>query len=141
MGRKHHMECGKAAGVPFALPLAIISGFIAEFIPIVGTYLGGALPILVGLAEQGTTAALVVLIEILLYQQLENYVLSPRISAKTIELNPGIAFGAAMAGAAALVGSLFLTAPVGADPFHGPPPGPFHGPFGLGGSASLTVSR
>jgi predicted PurR-regulated permease PerM len=42
----------------------------------------------------------VVLIEIVVYQQVENYVLSPRISAKTIELNPGVAFGAAMAGGA-----------------------------------------
>ena len=31
----------KIVGVPYALPLAIVSGLIAEFIPIVGTYLGG----------------------------------------------------------------------------------------------------
>jgi predicted PurR-regulated permease PerM len=99
----------KIVGVPFALPLALISGLISEFIPIVGTYLGGALPVLVGLAEQGPTAAIVVLIEIVLYQQLENYVLSPRISAKTIELNAGVAFGAAMAGGAVggFVGAFF----------------------------------
>ena len=39
-------------GVPFALPLALISGLIAEFIPIVGTYVGGALPVVVALAER-----------------------------------------------------------------------------------------
>jgi predicted PurR-regulated permease PerM len=99
----------KILGVPFALPLALISGLISEFIPIVGTYVGGALPVIVGLAEQGPSAAIVVLIEIVLYQQLENYVLSPRISAKTIELNAGIAFGAAMAGGAVggFVGAFF----------------------------------
>jgi predicted PurR-regulated permease PerM len=99
----------KIVGVPFALPLALISAMISEFIPIVGTYIGGALPVLVGLAEQGPTAGIVVLVEILLYQQLENYVLSPRISAKTIELNPGVAFGAAMAGGAVggFVGAFF----------------------------------
>jgi predicted PurR-regulated permease PerM len=99
----------KLLGVPFALPLALISGLIAEFIPIVGTYLGGALPILVALAEAGPTAAIIVLVEIVLYQQLENYVLSPRISAKTIELNPGVAFGAAMAGGAVggFIGAFF----------------------------------
>ena len=99
----------KIVGVPFALPLSVTSGLIAEFIPIVGTYLGGALPVLVALAEQGPTAGIVVLIEIVLYQQLENYVLSPRISAKTIELNPGVAFGAAMAGGAVggFVGAFF----------------------------------
>ena len=49
------------------------------------------------------------LVEIVVYQQVENYVLSPRISAKTIELNPGVAFGAAMAGGAVggFVGAFF----------------------------------
>jgi predicted PurR-regulated permease PerM len=99
----------KILGVPFALPLALISGLIAEFIPIVGTYVGGALPLVVALAEKGPTPAIVVLIEIVIYQQVENYFLSPRISAKTIELNPGIAFGAAMAGGAVggFVGAFF----------------------------------
>ena len=99
----------KVLGVPYALPLAMLSALIAEFIPIVGTYIGGALPLLVALAEQGPTAAIVVLIEIVVYQQVENYFLSPRISAKTIELNPGVAFGAAMAGGAVggFVGAFF----------------------------------
>jgi predicted PurR-regulated permease PerM len=96
-------------GVPYALPLAVISAFIAEFIPIVGTYLGGALPLVVALAETGSTEAIVVLIEIVVYQQVENYILSPRIAAKTIELNPGVAFGAALAGGAVggFVGAFF----------------------------------
>ena len=96
-------------GVPFALPLAVLSAFVAEFIPIVGTYLGGALPLVVALAETGPTAAIVVLVEIVVYQQVENYFLSPRISAKTIELNPGVAFGAALAGGAVggFVGAFF----------------------------------
>ena len=99
----------KILGVPFALPLAVVSAFIAEFIPIVGTYLGGVLPLIVALAENGPTVAIIVLIEIVVYQQVENYVLSPRISAKTIELNPGVAFGAAMAGGAVggFVGAFF----------------------------------
>jgi len=99
----------KVLGVPYALPLAMLSAFIAEFIPIVGTYIGGALPLVVALAEQGPTAAIVVLIEIVVYQQVENYFLSPRIAAKTIELNPGVAFGAALAGGAVggFVGAFF----------------------------------
>jgi predicted PurR-regulated permease PerM len=99
----------KILGIPFALPLALLSGLISEFIPLVGTYLGGALPLVVGLAEKGPTAAIVVLVELVVYQQVENYFLSPRISAKTIELNPGVAFGAAMAGGAVggFVGAFF----------------------------------
>jgi predicted PurR-regulated permease PerM len=63
----------------------------------------------VALAEQGPTAAIVVLIEIVVYQQVENYFLSPRIAARTIELNPGVAFGAALAGGAVggFVGAFF----------------------------------
>jgi predicted PurR-regulated permease PerM len=96
-------------GTPYAAPLALFEGVVAEFIPIVGTYIAGAVPVLVTLATLGLGKALIVLAEILLYQQLENYVLSPRISAKTMELNAGVAFGAAMAGGAigGFIGAFF----------------------------------
>jgi predicted PurR-regulated permease PerM len=96
-------------GAPFALPLALFEGLVAEFIPIVGTYIAGAVPIVIVLAEVGPTAALIVLIEIVVYQQIENYFLSPKISAKTMELNAGIAFGAAIAGGAVggFIGAFF----------------------------------
>ena len=47
--------------------------------------------------------------ELLAYQQLENYVLNPRISQKTMELNPGVAFAAAKAGGAigGFIGAFF----------------------------------
>ncbi|HEY3024403.1 MAG TPA: AI-2E family transporter, partial [Actinomycetota bacterium] len=99
----------KIVGAPFALPLALFTGLVAEFIPIVGTYVAGVLPVIVVLAENGPYAAVVIVIEIVVYQQVENYFLSPRISAKTIELNAGVAFGAAMAGVAVggFVGAFF----------------------------------
>jgi predicted PurR-regulated permease PerM len=37
---------------------------------------------------------------VLVYQQVENYWLSPRISSDTMSLNGGVAFGAALAGGA-----------------------------------------
>jgi predicted PurR-regulated permease PerM len=86
--------------VLIALPLAIIAGFISEFIPAVGTYIGGALPVLIVLAFEGFAQALIVLAYVLIYQQIENYWLSPRISAETMTLNGGVAFGAALAGGA-----------------------------------------
>jgi len=96
-------------GTPYAAPLALFEGVVAEFIPIVGTYIAGAVPILVTLAAKGPVPALIVLAEILVYQQIENYFLSPRISAKTMELNAGVAFGAALAGGAVggFVGAFF----------------------------------
>jgi predicted PurR-regulated permease PerM len=91
-----------AVGVPVSLsiPLALFGSFVSVFIPAVGTYIGGAVPILVTLAVQGLVPALVVLGYVLVYQQVENYWLSPRISAQTMTLNGGLAFGAALAGGA-----------------------------------------
>jgi predicted PurR-regulated permease PerM len=37
---------------------------------------------------------------VLIYQQVENYWLSPKLSSKTMTLNGGVAFGAALAGGA-----------------------------------------
>ncbi|MCJ7796030.1 MAG: AI-2E family transporter, partial [Thermoleophilia bacterium] len=71
-----------------------------EFIPSIGTYIGGAIPIVLTLAVQGLIPALIVLGYVIIYQQIENYWLSPRISAKTMEINGGLAFGAALAGGA-----------------------------------------
>ena len=99
----------KLLGVPYALPLALFVGVVAEFIPVVGTYVAGVVPVLGALAAVGPVAAVIVLVEVLVYQQLENYVLSPRISQKTMELNAGVAFAAAMAGGAigGFIGAFF----------------------------------
>ena len=106
-----------AVGMPvgLAIPLAIFGGFVSEFIPNIGTYLGGAIPIGLTLAIEGFVPALIVLAYVVVYQQLENYWLSPKISAKTMELNGGLAFGAALAGGA-LFGPMgaFMALPVAA---------------------------
>jgi len=102
----------RLTNVPFAAPLAIFEGLIAEFIPIVGTYIGGAVPVLVAFLAS-TSSGLWALGYILVYQQIENYILSPRITAKTMSLHPAIAFAAALIGGA-LGGILtaFLALPV-----------------------------
>ena len=89
-------------GMPvlYAIPLAIFEGFVAEFIPAIGTYLGAAVPILLALVELGLGPALILLVWVLIYQQGENYWLSPKLSADSMELNGGVAFGAALAGGA-----------------------------------------
>ncbi len=106
-----------AVGVPvsYALPLSLFEGFVAEFIPAVGTYIGAAVPILVTLGDQGLASALILLAWTLIYQQAENYWLSPRLSAETMELNGGVAFGAALAGGA-IAGPMgaFMALPVAA---------------------------
>jgi predicted PurR-regulated permease PerM len=100
--------------VPFALPLAIWMGFFSTFVPIVGTYIGSAVPILVALLDD-PWKGVAILIYIVIYQQIENYILSPRITARTMELHPAVAFGSAIAGASLLgaVGA-FLALPAAA---------------------------
>ncbi|HZD17043.1 MAG TPA: AI-2E family transporter [Actinomycetota bacterium] len=84
-------------GIPFPVPLALWQGFVSQFIPVVGTYIAAAIPLLVALLED-PVAALVFLIFVVIYQQIENYLLAPRITARTMQLHPAIAFFAALAG-------------------------------------------
>jgi predicted PurR-regulated permease PerM len=88
-------------GVPYNLALAVWVGLISQFLPVIGTYLAGALPVIVALADHPSRAVWL-LVFIVLYQQFENYVLLPRITARTMELHAAIAFGAAIAGGAVL---------------------------------------
>lgn len=84
-------------GLPFALALALWMAVLSQFVPVVGTYIGGALPLIIALLESPGTA-LAVLIYVIIYQQVENYLLAPRITARTMSLHPAISFGSAIAG-------------------------------------------
>ncbi|NLA36400.1 MAG: AI-2E family transporter [Actinobacteria bacterium] len=86
-----------AIGVPSPLALAVWMGIVSQFVPVVGTYIGGLLPVLIALTES-PGRALAVFIFMMVYQQFENYVLAPRITARTMEIHPAVAFGAAIAG-------------------------------------------
>ena len=101
-------------GVEFALPLAVWMGIVSQFIPTVGTYIAMALPLLVAIVGSPFDAG-VLLVYFTLYQQLENYVISPHVTARTMELHPALAFGAAIAGASisGVVGA-FLALPAAA---------------------------
>jgi predicted PurR-regulated permease PerM len=102
----------RAFNVPFSAPLAVFEGIVAEFIPIVGTYIAGAAPVLVAVLYS-IPAGIAAIAYILIYQQIENYILSPRLTAKTMSLHPAMAFAAALIGGA-LGGILaaFLALPV-----------------------------
>lgn len=101
-----HYIAMRVLGVPYALTLALWVGIISQFIPAVGTYLAGAVPVLVALAASPVTA-LWLLLFIVAYQQLENYLLQPRITAQTLDMHPAVAFGTVLAGIA-------IIGPVGA---------------------------
>jgi predicted PurR-regulated permease PerM len=85
--------------VPYWLPLGIWTGVVSQFIPTLGTYLGGALPALIGFSS-GTLDGILVIIFVIVYQQIENYVFSPRVSNRTMNIHPAVAFGAVIVGGA-----------------------------------------
>ena len=86
-------------GVPFWLPLGIWTGLVSQFIPTIGTYLAIALPALVALSVRPSYAVWVIVFGIV-YQQLENYLLGPRITARTVDIHPAVALGSVIVGAA-----------------------------------------
>lgn len=96
-----HYVALRVLDVPSAFALALWVGVVSQFIPTVGTYLAGALPVLVALVHD-PISALWILLFIVGYQQFENYVLQPRITATTLDMHPAVAFGAVIAGAALL---------------------------------------
>lgn len=87
-------------GTPYALPLGLFTGVVSQFVPTIGVYLGGGLPAVIALSTQTPWHALGVIGFVVAYQQVENFVISPKVSARTLEMNPAvslvvvIAFGA-----------------------------------------------
>jgi predicted PurR-regulated permease PerM len=92
--------------VPYWLPLGVLAGIVGQFIPTIGTYIGVAVPVLFSLFDDPLDAVWIVAFATV-YQQLENYVFTPRISRRTMDIHPAVALGSVIAGAA-------LFGPVGA---------------------------
>lgn len=101
-------------GVPYWLPLAIITGITSQFIPTIGTYLGILIPVLF-VVFTDPNLALYIIIFGALYQQLENYLISPRLSKITMDIHPAIAFGSVIvfANLFGVVGA-FVSVPIAA---------------------------
>ena len=101
--------------VPFAAPLAIFEGSGGGVHPDrrhVHRRCGPRVGRAAVLARRPGIAALAY---VLIYQQIENYFLSPRLTAKTMALHPAVAFAAALIGGA--IGGIltaFLALPVAA---------------------------
>jgi predicted PurR-regulated permease PerM len=74
-----------ALDAPFPLALALIAGFL-DLIPMVGATVAGAILVLATLT-QGVTPALIMLGIVLVYQQIENYVLQPWILGRAADVS------------------------------------------------------
>ncbi len=109
-----HSALFAVAGLPSPVAYGLWVGSISQFIPAVGGYIAAIIPLLAALAVE-PSLSLWVLVILLGYQQVENYWLAPRITARRMSLHPAIGFGAAVAGIL-LMGALgaFLALPVAA---------------------------
>lgn len=84
--------------VPFALSLGIWVGVLSQFIPVIGTYLAAILPAVVALSSEGPGTMLWVIVFFVAYQQVENYLVSPRITKRTMEIHPAVSVAAIIIG-------------------------------------------
>ena len=92
--------------VPYALPLAMWVA-IADLIPMVGASLG-AIPAVVVAFFGGLWTGIGTVIFFVVYQQVENYVVSPRVMKRAVDISPAAVVLAALIGATLLgfVGAL-----------------------------------
>jgi predicted PurR-regulated permease PerM len=73
-------------GSSFARGLGVIAGLL-DMIPNIGATMAGFILVPALLAEEGWTAALIMLVVLLVYQQVENNILTPKIQGKAVNLS------------------------------------------------------
>jgi predicted PurR-regulated permease PerM len=104
-----------ALGVPFAVPLALAVA-LCDLIPMIGATLGALIGVLAALlTTELWPTTVVVVIFFVAYQQLENYLIAPRILRHTVSLSAAAVLLAALIGGTVLglVGAL-MAIPVAA---------------------------
>jgi predicted PurR-regulated permease PerM len=101
-------------GVPYALPLALWVAF-ADLIPMVGATLG-AIPVVIVAFLDSVWVGIGAVIFYAIYQQIENYIVSPRVMRRAVDISAAAVILAALIGATLLgfVGTL-LAIPVAAS--------------------------
>ncbi len=73
-------------GSSYALALGVIAGLL-DMIPNLGATISGFILVPALWAEEGLTAAIIMLVVLLVYQQIENNVLTPKIQGKAVNLS------------------------------------------------------
>jgi len=96
-----HWIAFQAIGTPAPIALALWVGVISQFLPVIGIYVAGALPLLLTVVDT-PLKGLFVLGFIVVYQQIENFLIAPRITAQKMQLHAGVAFASAIIGGAVL---------------------------------------
>lgn len=89
-------------GVPLPLTLAVLT-FLGAYVPLIGAAVAGCAAVLVALAAQGTTAALLTLGAVIAIQQIEGQLLYPLVMGRALPLHP-LSIAYALAAGALLYG-------------------------------------
>ena len=101
-------------GLPSPIALGVAAGILSQLIPVVGTFLGGLVPFIASISL-GTTAMIATVLVLFIYQIVENYFISPRVTKSTMEIHPAIAVFSTIFGAYTLGGvGAILALPVAA---------------------------
>ncbi len=101
-------------GLPSPIALGVSAGILSQLIPVVGTFLGGLVPFIASISL-GTTSMISTVGVLLIYQVIENYFISPRVTKSTMEIHPAVAVFSTLFGAYTLGGvGAILALPVAA---------------------------
>ncbi len=102
-------------GAPFPIVLALIVGLF-DLIPQVGSMIAAIIVVLITLAGSGAVDAAIMLLVILVYQQIENYVIQPVVYRRAVSLSGFATIAVVLAGGALLgvIGAI-LAVPVAAS--------------------------
>jgi predicted PurR-regulated permease PerM len=73
-------------GSSYALALGVIAGLL-DMIPNIGATIAGFILVPVIWAEEGVTAAVIMLVVVLVYQQLENNIVTPKVQGAAVRLS------------------------------------------------------
>jgi predicted PurR-regulated permease PerM len=73
-------------GSSYAIALGVIAGLL-DMIPNIGATIAGFILVPTLWAEEGVTAAIIMLVVVLAYQQLENNILTPKIQGKAVNIS------------------------------------------------------
>ena len=100
-------------GIPYAAVLAVAVGLLG-LVPMIGATLGAGVVVIVAFFDE-PKKALIALIYYIVYQQVENYVIAPRVMQRTVSVPGTVTIVAALVGGALLgiIGAL-LAIPVAA---------------------------
>ena len=83
--------------VNFWLPLGLLVGIVGQFVPIIGTYIGVAVPALFAVLRDPLDVVWIIVFATI-YQQIESYWLTPKVSNRTMDVHPAVALGSVFVG-------------------------------------------